>query len=77
VYIASRITFIGFPDNLGVLICDTFKIERDNPLKARKIEKPNFSKYSENMNKKTRIIVLLSIANPVYFASLDKPKVLK
>ena len=40
-YIASKKTFIGFPDNLGVLICDTFKIERDSPLNARKIEKPN------------------------------------
>ena len=76
-YIASRITFIGFPDNLGVLICDTFKIDRNRPLNARKIEKPNFSKYSENINKNTMIILLLSMANPVYFASLDKPNVLK
>ena len=62
---------------MGVLICDTFKIERISPLNARKIEKPNFSKYSENINKNTRIMLLLSMAKPVYFASLDKPNVLK
>ena len=41
---------------MGVLICDTFKIERNRPLAARKIEKPNFSKYCENINKNTNTI---------------------
>jgi len=52
---------------LGVLICDIFNIARISPTIARKIEKSNLSKYPEKINKKTRIILLLSIANPVYF----------
>ena len=72
-----RITLIGLPESLGVFIGETFNIARNKPLAPRKIAKDGLSKYPANINRKTRIILLLSMARPVYFLSLDNPKVLK
>ena len=67
----------GFPESLGVFIWETFNIARHRPLAPRKTENADRSKFPENINRKTRMMLLLSIASPVYFASLDNPKVLK
>ena len=56
---------------------EIFKIAKKTPTIPNKIENVILSKYPENRNMKTRTMLLLSIARPVYFASSDKPKVLK
>jgi hypothetical protein len=68
---------IGFPDSFGVFISETFNIARKTPLAPRISEKDVSSKDFANINTKTRNILLLSMARPLYFLSLDNPKVLK